>query len=159
MVHAPPSFLLVAVTGCKWVIAIVPNSIQTPDQGGGVLDMAKNQSITMEINVHASGLSNHRRRARTDKMRICIRKLLIADVDPKVARTVAFQQFAKDTDGQNIFIMRDIHNEGVRVRQNDVMYKLPIDMAMPLIQKDFFSRYDNETKAISMLSFVSKSLI
>ncbi|RKF57853.1 hypothetical protein OnM2_071063, partial [Erysiphe neolycopersici] len=40
---------------------------------------------------------------------------------------MVFQQFAKDTtDGQNMFIKRDIYIQILRVRQNDVMYKLPI---------------------------------
>ena len=38
-----------------------------------------------------------------------------------------------------MFTLKDIYNEKDRLRQHDIIYKTPIELAILILEKDFFS--------------------
>ncbi|RKF61013.1 hypothetical protein OnM2_045100 [Erysiphe neolycopersici] len=140
------------VTGCQWAIAIVANNIQNQDQGEWCIRHGKEPEHN-HGSLHASGLVNLHNERRF------IRNLLIAGMDPKRARTIAFQQFAKDTVRMaNICLQCVIFTTTLLASGKIVnMYRLPIDLAMLILQKDIFfpNKINDETKAIDNKAFFS----
>ena len=111
--------------------------------------------------MHASGLANHRRRARNNEVQVYLKNAITSGIDPKRARLLAYQQFAKNSDGENIFTLKDIYNEKDRLRQHDIIYKTPIELAILILEKDFFFDYecDDRTNSITSLFFVHRNMI
>ncbi|KAI1000408.1 hypothetical protein K3495_g7788 [Podosphaera aphanis] len=91
------------ISGCKWAIGIIASNIAESGQGKWFTRLG----ITPEHNhgaVHASGLANHRRRARGNEAQAYLKNTIISGIDPKSARSLPCQQFSKNSDGENMFI-------------------------------------------------------
>ncbi|KAI0991758.1 hypothetical protein K3495_g16429, partial [Podosphaera aphanis] len=127
------------ITGCKWAISIIASNIAEPGQGKWFTGGLGNTPEHNYGAVHASGLANHRRRARGDEVQLYLKNAITSGIDPKRERSLAYQQFSKNSDGENMFISKDIYNEKDRLRQHEIMYKTPIKPAILILEKDFFS--------------------
>ncbi|KAI0996315.1 hypothetical protein K3495_g11865 [Podosphaera aphanis] len=148
------------ITGCKWAISIIASNIAEPGQGKWFTRLGN----TPEHNhgaVHASGLSNHRHRARGNEVQVYLKNAITSGIDPKRARSLAYQQFSKNPDGENMFILKDTYNEKYRLRNHGIMYKTPIDIAIFISREGFFFDYecDDYTNAITSLFFAHRDMI
>ncbi|KAI0999739.1 hypothetical protein K3495_g8459 [Podosphaera aphanis] len=104
------------ITECKWAISIIASNItEEPGQEKWFIRLGN----TPEHNhgaVHASGLANRRPRARGNEVQVYLKNAITSGIDLKRARSLAYQQFAKDSDGENMFILKDLYNEKDRLR-------------------------------------------
>ena len=138
-------------TECKWAISIIASNIAEPSQGKWFIRLGNTPEHNHSA-VHASGLANHRRRARNNEVQVYLKNAITSGIDPKRARLLAYQQFAKNSDGENMFTLKDIYNEKDHLIQHDIIYKTPIELAILILEKDFFFNYECDDRTNSKTS-------